>query len=99
MEWLDSLKMLQRSLTQQLAAGLASKLQYNNTMESLPYISKIPCPPQADCRELQLSSPTATLFRGAHRSLDLCQLPVDGFLFLGTISEPQRFLEMKLGIA
>jgi hypothetical protein len=22
-------------------------------MESLPYISKIPCPPQADCRELQ----------------------------------------------
>jgi hypothetical protein len=22
-------------------------------METLPYISKIPCPPQADCRELQ----------------------------------------------
>jgi len=24
-------------------------------MESLPYFSKIPCPPQADCRELQIS--------------------------------------------
>jgi hypothetical protein len=48
---------------------------------------------------IQLSSPTATFFRGAHRSLDLCQLPVDGLLFRGTISKPQRFLEMKLGIA
>ncbi len=39
------------------------------------------------------------LLRGAQRSLDLCQLPVEDLLFLGIISEPQRFLEMKLGIA
>ena len=48
---------------------------------------------------LELSSPTATLLRGAPRSLDLRQLPVEDLLFLGIISEPQRFLEMKLGIA
>jgi hypothetical protein len=49
--------------------------------------------------QLELSRPTATLLRGAHRSLDLRQLPVEDLLFLGIISEPQRFLEMKLGIA
>jgi hypothetical protein len=39
------------------------------------------------------------LLCGAHRSFDLRQLPVEDLLFLGIISEPQRFLEMKLGIA
>jgi hypothetical protein len=47
------LKMLQRAHSPSAEGGLRGwRANYNN-MASLPHISKIPCPPQADCRELQ----------------------------------------------
>jgi hypothetical protein len=56
-------------------------------MESLPYISKIPCPPQADCRELQLQD----LRPGEHRKQKIVGRKIERFEENGARLSQARF--------